>query len=271
MTIKISIHAPARGATPGTSDPSFLLIFQSTLPRGERPRHSISYRTRSYFNPRSREGSDFAFAMFYTSIFYFNPRSREGSDAVWVIISIKNTYFNPRSREGSDRNCGSRRGRLNYNFNPRSREGSDYSLGNTHALHVRFQSTLPRGERRYSAVLRVCCSLISIHAPARGATVIPGRLLAHVVGISIHAPARGATYLRAPVYHFHSNFNPRSREGSDGDKAKASLNKQAFQSTLPRGERRLWINHKFSLVQISIHAPARGATRTGYSLLSGSA
>ena len=123
----------------------------------------------------------------------FNPRSHEGSDAEHLSDSCRSQNFNPRSREGSDRNCGSRRGRLNYNFNPRSREGSDYSLGNTHALHVRFQSTLPRGERRYSAVLRVCCSLISIHAPARGAPVIPGRLLAHVVGISIHAPARGAT------------------------------------------------------------------------------
>ena len=55
--------------------------------------------------------------------------------------------------------------------------------------------------------------------------------------ISIHAPARGATYLRAPVYHFHSNFNPRSREGSDVSGSTISFPSYRFQSTLPRGER----------------------------------
>ena len=33
----ISIHAPARGATQDQYYPIFLLLFQSTLPRGERP------------------------------------------------------------------------------------------------------------------------------------------------------------------------------------------------------------------------------------------
>ena len=56
--------------------------------------------------------------------------------------------------------------------------------------------------------------------------------------ISIHAPARGATYLRAPVYHFHSNFNPRSREGSDIFYGVPAFRGVLFQSTLPRGERR---------------------------------
>ena len=55
--------------------------------------------------------------------------------------------------------------------------------------------------------------------------------------ISIHAPARGATRLMANDVYFTYNFNPRSREGSDHwprpRRAKATI----FQSTLPRGER----------------------------------
>ena len=76
-------------------------------------------------------------------------------------------------------------------FNPRSREGSDEE--SVYSYHV---------------------SRISIHAPAKGATLS----YAHdsiVSRISIHAPAKGATKgttlpLTSKIY-----FNPRSREGSD--------------------------------------------------------
>ena len=55
----ISIHAPARGATQNATHISIQMVFQSTLPRGERliTIQPPSGRT-SYFNPRSREGSD---------------------------------------------------------------------------------------------------------------------------------------------------------------------------------------------------------------------
>ena len=77
-------------------------------------------------------------------------------------------------------------------FNPRSREGSDAAL------------KLIRDNE-----------IISIHAPARGATSTAGSDQ-DAIWISIHAPARGATcqmFLRQPLFH---HFNPRSREGSDG-------------------------------------------------------
>ena len=77
---------------------------------------------------------------------------------------------------------------------------------------------------------------ISIHAPARGATI---RRISQVTGytISIHAPARGATVYTFQVPTFKIYFNPRSREGSD-EKQKAEIAVlKAFQSTLPRGER----------------------------------
>ena len=55
----ISIRAPARGATLQDCFEALMRIFQSALPRGERP--SVAQRlsvSRHNFNPRSREGSD---------------------------------------------------------------------------------------------------------------------------------------------------------------------------------------------------------------------
>ena len=56
----------------------------------------------------------------------------------------------------------------------------------------KFQSTLPRGERRCFRLFHRFNRLVSIHAPTRGAT--PFRpLLSGQPHVSIHAPTRGAT------------------------------------------------------------------------------
>ena len=57
-----------------------------------------------------------------------------------------------------------------------------------------------------------------------------------------------------------SDFNPRSREGSDDFAQNAIWQIIEFQSTLPRGERRDHARLAILIVYISIHAPARGAT-----------
>ena len=77
--------------------------------------------------------------------------------------------FNPRSREGSDLRVPAAY-HLHDNFNPRSREGSDDALG----------------------VASFLLGLISIHAPAKGATSELPPLFGNIL-ISIHAPAKGAT------------------------------------------------------------------------------
>ena len=56
------------------------------------------------------------------------------------------------------------------------------------------------------------------------------------------------------------NFNPRSREGSDGHVGVFSASGTGFQSTLPRGERQKTQMPDYGTYAISIHAPARGAT-----------
>ena len=146
-------------------------IFQSTLPRGER--HGIGGSDASAildFNPRSREGSDNIMCRQVRSKQKnFNPRSREGSDADFLNGGKYHDDFNPRSREGSDVGLAVSIGIGFFNFNPRSREGSDRCFDN---LSGRIA--------------------ISIHAPARGATVEWYHKNRPEV-ISIHAPARGAT------------------------------------------------------------------------------
>ena len=99
---------------------------------------------------------------------------------------------------------------------------------------------------------------ISIHAPAKGATV--SYLESDTYhNISIHAPAKGATFLwickryicwyfnprsregsdrlAYAVTHTPNYFNPRSREGSDNVQSLNVSLLSRFQSTLPRRER----------------------------------
>ena len=101
------------------------------------------------------------------------------------------------------------------NFNPRTREGCDF--------------------HRLKGIIRV--KAISIHAPARGATMV--------------APVAG-------FFHFH--FNPRTREGCDYRCRHLGHSFHRFQSTHPRGVRLAAIDDLKAIVGISIHAPARGAT-----------
>ena len=107
----------------------------------------------------------------------------------------------------------------------------------TSGADLKFQSTLPRGERHQQRLSEDAMFWVSIHAPARGATAdFIGRAGLGVV--SIHAPARGAT-AEATV-----SGDPRAvsihapaRGATPGtDKVRKT---DWFQSTLPRGERRM--------------------------------
>ena len=121
--------------------------------------------------------------------------------------------FNPRSRGGSDHGPGCFQGQCG-NFNPRSRGGSDFIIA-----------------------VDDLDSIISIHAPAEGATLmyfsphlseyyfnprsrggsdLPGSVsLLPPVMISIHAPAEGATVhsgsVRKGLFKFQSTLPRRER------------------------------------------------------------
>ena len=78
---KVSIHAPAGGATFGcTKKSSLILRFQSTRPRGARPRMSGALLFLTSFNPRARGGRDISDKIQSKSHASFNPRARGGRD-----------------------------------------------------------------------------------------------------------------------------------------------------------------------------------------------
>ena len=144
-------------------------------------------------------------------------------------------------------------------FNPRSREGSDAVPKVKHIPASGFQSTLPRGERRYSATHSDTVYVISIHAPARGATLSDRETVTE----SQHFNPRsreGSDWLLPARANCRTDFNPRSREGSDGN---IFDNPELLEISIhapARGATENFFTNFCILFLISIHAPARGAT-----------
>ena len=256
----ISIHAPARGAT--------LTTFATRL-----------YPCISIHAP-ARGATGCQIHGFYNILISIHAPARGATSDRSQTEKVGNISIHAPAR-GATRRAGKIGLPFSY-FNPRSREGSDGSEKRELSNNERFQSTLPRGERRGAENDSLRGTVISIHAPARGATdfrlevesghVISihaparGATLSWAYGnaddfISIHAPARGATVAQAPNQCYHSYFNPRSREGSDKRRRSSQASRIRFQSTLPRGERQEKAQLCTDATTISIHAPARGATR----------
>ena len=193
VSLSISIHAPTKGATYGFFSWHYITSISIHAPtKGATPAEALLPAPLLHFNPRSHEGSDNLRLLKLPIIVHFNPRSHEGSDspssaaiARFSFISIhaptkgatshdrrrnqKYNYFNPRSHEGSDLRMATATGK-DLDFNPRSHEGSDYDSNNK-TMEV---------------------TAISIHAPTKGATVLPAPRVRRKK-ISIHAPTKGAT------------------------------------------------------------------------------
>ena len=101
--------------------------FQSTLPRRERLSRDIINNPNVYFNPRSRGGSDVARSAGSADIEISIHAPAEGATTLRSVLSSHLLDFNPRSRGGSD----------------------SYVVF-VNVLCRKFQSTLPRRERRGS-------------------------------------------------------------------------------------------------------------------------
>ena len=101
----------------------------------------------------------------------------------------------------------------------------------------RFQSTHPRGVRQSRVRHLLWDSKVSIHAPTRGAT----------------AESR---------YNFiHDNgFNPRTHEGCDSRSKVASPSHRCFNPRTHEGCDAAFVLYYARGLQVSIHAPTRGAT-----------
>ena len=126
-----------------------------------------------------------------------------------------------------------------FYFNPRSHEGSDFVLFPYFVQSLRFQSTLPRGERRYLPLEDSSYRKFQSTLP-RGERRLWQQEQTLPLPFQSTLP-RGERRLSALRSSVRVDFNPRSHEGSD-------------HSTPPS-----ICSHK-----ISIHAPTRGATLCTY-------
>ena len=168
--IKISIHAPARGAT--------LNVFA----------HSLAFLD---FNPRSREGSDERFAWRWSEdVKYFNPRSREGSDLNCKARQYLQ-YISIHAPARGATNTGLF-DELKGNISIHAPARGATSTMDLQAMSKVFQSTLPRGERHNVDTKK--SSFFNFNPRSReGSDYEPATANTYSYVISIHAPARGAT------------------------------------------------------------------------------
>ena len=191
----------------------------------------------------------------------FNSRSRMGSDAWQGRRPAHRPRFNSRSRMGSDLNRR-KRGFQFRGFNSRSRMGSDPRLRGWLRGTLQFQFTLPHGERLDLPGAVGQGDQVSIHAPAWGATITDKNAstkckfqftLPHGERPLVRLPREVSELFQFTLPHGERprrrdapqsarGFNSRSRMGSD---------------TVHRALR--------ILRDVSIHAPAWGATSSGSS------
>ena len=215
FTRVVSIHAPARGATMWVIAPADGARFQSTPPHGGRRICGGLRRPRATFQStpphggrqvveggldRAREVSIHAPARGATR--------RHGH--VWMTGGFQST-----PPHGGRRRRRSIRFRDRQSFNPRPRTGGD----------------------QYKPFKKAVKSLVSIHAPARGATV-PHRWHSYPTRRFNPRPRTGGD--RAAVLEalaVFARFNPRPRTGGDGFCLGHPARHRQFQSTPPHGGR----------------------------------
>ena len=190
-------------------------VFQSTRPHGARPASSLpTPHGATSFNPRARTGRDLKV-----------PAHRCADGLVSIHAPARRaTSF----RQGPG---------IEYAFQSTRPHGARRAYGGwVEPVLAPFQSTRPHGARLAIVQCERRTRSVSIHAPARGATLKLQPATKQRL-VSIHAPARGATIARPW---------PRPAGG-------VSIHAPARGAT--------WHPPPFPASQlVSIHAPARGAT-----------
>ncbi len=169
-------------------------------------------------------------------------------------------------------------------FDPRPRAGGNTAPAAISAAVMAFRSTPPRrGQRPASdSASRGACF---DPRPRAGGNRRRNPHRRALRGVSIHAPAQGATPARRTGGVRRRSFDPRPRAGGNTAPAAISAAVTAFRSTPPRRGQRAASAGKIAAkafrstpprrgqpqfdvrrktqCQVSIHAPAQGATRAG--------
>ena len=215
----VSIHAPAWGATHHFFCMLELIMFQSTRPRGARHWTQQGRRKMLYVSIHAPAwGATRPTPPILQPAWFQSTRPRGARPKASSII-LTHSSFNPRARVGRDLQARLQSCACVCRFNPRARVGRDTPSG---ANCVSLNSFNPRARvgRDFDACASGEDALVSIHAPAWGATVshrrhtslyarfnprarvgrdlVGDQRVGHH-GVSIHAPAWGATGKRAVV------------------------------------------------------------------------
>ena len=231
------------------------------------------------FDPRSCTRSDSFSATSPTETIRFDPRSCTRSDPRRCRSSAQTSCFDPRSCTRSDPAAkGVPPAVIVFRSTLLHEELTMVAIAKSPSLA--FRSTLLHEERRAVLLRRGQLRRVSIPAPARGAT---GRSLRdrRPDAVSIHAPARGATLtmrFAREIDEFRSTLLHEERRHQDPcssggllfrstllheerpDPSHSSFADDRFRSTLLHEERLLVSAANYPRVDVSIHAPARGAT-----------
>ena len=232
----VSIHAPARGATAyGEIVTRRVVRFQFTRPQGARLLLQRASSLRCSFNSRARKGRDWVKLRCDDVSTCFNSRARKGRDSAATARPSVGRLFQFTRPQGARREdiCATSD---SFGFNSRARKGRD---------------TYTTGPLRPAV-------LVSIHAPARGATqrfrffwsvttfqftrpqgARPGGRQGGICrsAVSIHAPARGATCASISAVD-SSVFQFTRPQGARPISFSRRLCKTSFQFTRPQGARR---------------------------------
>ena len=210
------------------------LLFQSTLPREERLCQRIINMVLGYFNPRSHERSDkpFIYKALRTIISIHAPtRGATPLNGILILLFLISIHAPTRGAT----NVKNQYVYLKYISIHAPTRGATFSALCVLLYPPEFQSTLPREERRVFQRAKRDPGRISIHAPTRGATLFKA-IHNRFIFISIHAPTRGATSCFIEIIAFMPFQSTLPREERQCAMTSYKTNK-IFQSTLPREER----------------------------------
>ena len=184
---------PRRGRLHAARAACWRREFQSTPPRGGRHHPYHQWQRRGTFQstpPRGGRHYIIILCIYYFP--YFNPRPREGGDqASRPENVVDGISIHAPARGATPHGRSAELYKTRFQSTP-PRGGRPAKRLEYQSIRRAFQSTPPRGGRHCPAAFQYQPGAISIHAPARGATVTSNGA-AHSVQISIHAPARGAT------------------------------------------------------------------------------
>ena len=235
----VSIHAPAWGAT---------------------CRHPGRSARNGRFNPRTRVGCDLSLTLTMSDLGKFQSTHPRGvrhcgqpAEPERHPVSIHAPAWGATVR-------GAVLLSFPAGFNPRTRVGCDFGGRVYYRVPQAFQSTHPRGVRLGVDNHSVRSGIVSIHAPAWGATR-QERRRRMPRPVSIHAPAWGATQGSASIRSCRNWFQSTHPRGVRLLAALDAQVRQLFQSTHPRGVRLAGAATSFGYLEMFQSTHPRGVRR----------